>query len=419
MYILGGAAALHNFAFWGVVTLFPFFMTRTFDLAEGDATQAYGAFFGVAFTFPLIGGLLAASFGRYSRAVLIGGLAVAIGCLALSSDNTIILIAGLGLVALGYGMFWPPILALQGKLYDNREQLRDQGFTLFYALSSVGIFATQLVSESLLGSVGWNGFYLLLSGIAVLTMIAVLLGSRSFGELDLVAKEASGVDSGERSPRLISSERKRVLAIITLAGFTVPFWVGCSQMGSLVLFFSRNFVHRNLFSIEVPATVFVSVFALSIIVLGPIMAGFWRYFERKNRPLGAPRQMAISMALLALSFLVISGAALELLLDGSKEHVSSNYLFAFYFLQACAVIIMGPIGLAFVTKWAPKGWTGRLTGLWFAATGLGGFVGGFANQALADILSPVYLYGFFFLVLSSVAIGLFAINRIVFEMLSQ
>lgn len=419
MYVLGGTAALHNFAFWGVVTLFPFFMTRAFGLAEGEATQAYGAFFGAALALPLVGGLLAASFGRYSRTVLIGCMAVAIGCLALSSENPIILITGLTLVALGYGMFWPPVLALQGKLYDNREHLRNQGFTLFYALSSIGILATQLVSEVLLGSIGWSGFYLTLGGVAVLAMITVLLGRPYYQESDLIRKEISSDDARARLRELPSSDRRRVLAIIILVGFTVPFWIGCSQMGSSVLFFSDHFVHRNILNIEVPVTVFVSFFALSIVVLGPVMAILWSYLDQRNFQFSAPKQMAVSMLLLALSFLVLSSAAVGLALDGTKGHVNPSYLFAFYFLQACAVIIMGPIGLAFVTKWAPRGWTGRLTGVWFSATGLGGVVGGYANKAIADVLNPLYQYGFFFLVLLCVATGLFAINRFIIRTLSH
>jgi len=57
--------------------------------------------------------------------------------------------------------------------------------------------------------------------------------------------------------------------------------------------------------------------------------------------------------------------------------------------------------------------------MWFSTTGLGVFVGGYANNAIADVLSPLYLYGLFFLVLFCVAIGLFAINRFVIEMLSH
>ncbi len=126
--------------------------------------------------------------------------------------------------------------------------------------------------------------------------------------------------------------------------------------------------------------------------------------------------MAISLILLALSYVVISTAAIGLVLDGGNGQVNPTYLFAFYFLQACAVIIMGPIGFAFVTKWAPMEWTGRLTGVWFSATGLGSFLGGYANNAIAGVLSPLYLYGVLFLVIFCAAIGLLAINGLIIKM---
>ncbi len=101
--------------------------------------------------------------------------------------------------------------------------------------------------------------------------------------------------------------------------------------------------------------------------------------------------MAISLMLLALSFVVISIAAMSLVGDETKTNVNPTYLFAFYFLQACAVIIMAPVGFAFVTKWAPMGWTGRLTGIWISATGLGSFLGGYAKNAIDNVLIPLNL----------------------------
>ncbi len=99
--------------------------------------------------------------------------------------------------------------------------------------------------------------------------------------------------------------------------------------------------------------------------------------------------------------------------------MNPTYLFIFYFLQAGAVIIMAPIGFALVTKWSPLGWTGRLTGLWISASGLGSFLGGYANIAIADVLNPFYIYGVFFIVVSCAAIGLLAINRLIVEMVGD
>jgi POT family proton-dependent oligopeptide transporter len=195
--------------------------------------------------------------------------------------------------------------------------------------------------------------------------------------------------------------------------------MGCSQMGSSVLFFSQNFVHRHLFGFEVPPTVLLSFFALTVVIMGPVMAILWRRLSQAEVQFSAPRKMATGLILLALSFVVIAIAAGGLVGDEVQALVSPAYLFAFYFLQACAVIIMAPIGFAFVTRWAPLGWTGRLTGVWFAATGLGSFLGGYAKNAIDNILSPLYLYQVFFLVIICAAIGLFAISRFIIKMVDQ
>ncbi len=190
-------------------------------------------------------------------------------------------------------------------------------------------------------------------------------------------------------------------------------------MGSSVLFFSKNFVHRHLLGFEVPPTVFLSFFALSVVILGPVMAIFWRFLSQTEIQLSAPRKMAISLILLALSFVVIAIAATGLVGDEAKGTVNPTYLFAFYFLQACAVMMMAPIGFAFVTKWAPVEWTGRLTGVWFSATGLGSFLGGYAKNAIDNLLSPLYFYEVFFLVMFCAAIGLLAMNRLIIKMVGQ
>ena len=149
------------------------------------------------------------------------------------------------------------------------------------------------------------------------------------------------------------------------------------------------------------------------------MAILWRFLSQTDVQLSAPRKMAIGFILLALSFLVIAIAARSLVGDEAKALVSPAYLFVFYFLQACAVIILAPIGFAFVTRWAPVGWTGRLTGVWFAATGLGSFLGGYVKNAIDNILSPLYLYEVFFLVIFCAAIGMLAINRLIIKMVDQ
>jgi POT family proton-dependent oligopeptide transporter len=184
-------------------------------------------------------------------------------------------------------------------------------------------------------------------------------------------------------------------------------------MGSSVFFFSKNFVHRHLLGCEVPPTVFLSLFALTVVIMGPVMAIFWRFLSQTDIQLSTPRKMAVSLILLALAFVCIAIAAMGLVGDEAKGNVSPIYLFAFYFLQAFAVIIMAPVGFAFVTKWTPMEWAGRLTGVWISATGLGSFPGGYAKNAIDNVLIPLNLYEVFFLVIFCAAIGLLAMNRLI------
>jgi POT family proton-dependent oligopeptide transporter len=199
-----------------------------------------------------------------------------------------------------------------------------------------------------------------------------------------------------------------VLGVLLLALFCLVFWMGCSQMGGSVVFFAQNFVDRRVLGREVPPTVFLSVFALGVITLAPLVAAVWRRLEDRGTPQSAPKKIAISMALLAASFLLLSVAAQDLATDGFQG-VSVAVLLSFYVLQAAAVAILGPVGLSMVTRWAPDGWVERLTGVWFLSTGLGGLLGGYA--AAASSRAPSSEYGAFAVVLGVAAVSLLATHR--------
>jgi len=419
MYMLSITALFQNFVFWGVVSFFPLYLTGESQYSEADATKAYGVFLGIATALPLLGGYASSYLKRYSISILLASLCLVVGCILLSLNRESLLLFSLASVSLGYGLFWPAVLALQGRLYDCRESLRDGGFTIFYAVSSGGILLTQTVSSLILQTYGWTPLYLTLALAGLLGIASFILSYRHYRNVDSAKVQPILNSAKPASQSLTTKDKKRITSILILAVFSVIFWMGCSQMGSSVLFFTKNFVNRHLFGFEIPPTILMSVFALSVVIMGPVMAIFWRYLGQKKVELGAPRKMAIGMILLALSFVVIAIAARGLVGDEAKGLVNPTYLFTFYFLQGSAVIIMAPIGFAFVTKWAPMEWTGRLTGVWFAATGLGSFLGGYAKNAIDNVLSPLYFYEVFFLVIFCAAIGLLAMNRPIIKMVGQ
>ena len=163
MYTLSITALFQNFGFWGVVSFFPLYLTGEHQYSEADATEAYGVFLGIATALPLLGGYVSAYLKRYSISILLASLCLVVGCLLLSLNISSLLPFGLASVSLGYGLFWPAVLALQGRLYDSRKSLRDGGFSIFYALSSGGILLTQTVSSLVLQAFGWAPLYLTLA----------------------------------------------------------------------------------------------------------------------------------------------------------------------------------------------------------------------------------------------------------------
>ena len=163
MYTLSITALFQNFGFWGVVSFFPLYLTGEHQYSEADATEAYGVFLGIATALPLLGGYASTYLKRYSISILLASLCLVVGCVLLSLNIASLLPFGLASVSLGYGLFWPAVLALQGRLYDSRESLRDGGFSIFYALSSGGILLTQTFSSMVLQAFGWAPLYLTLA----------------------------------------------------------------------------------------------------------------------------------------------------------------------------------------------------------------------------------------------------------------
>jgi len=409
--ILSGVALLHNFCFWGLASLFPLYATSRLGFSQAQAMSSYGLMLGLALAMPALGGLAvsrlrsAAAPQRRVRIAQAALLCLGSGSLLLLVGSPNFTLVGAVLLTLGYGLFWPTVVTMVSDAYyvgessTSTSSKRDDGFVIFYMVSTMGTFATQALAGPVVARLDWTGFYVMLALAAVLGVVVLALATRRV--------TAGAIAGGAASKReaLSPHERRRVLGVLLLALFCLVFWMGCSQMGGSVVFFAQNFVDRRVLGWEVPHTLFLSVFALFVVALALPVAAVWRRLEDRGAPQSAPTKIAISIAFIAASFLLLSVAARGLAPDGSQG-VGAGVLLFFYVLQAAAVAILGPVGLSMVTRWAPDGWVERLTGVWFFSTGLGGLLGGYA--AAASSRAPSTEYGAFAVVLGAAAIGLLA-----------
>ena len=166
-------------------------MTKGFlGYGDSDAYAVYGAYTALVYMTPFFGGLLADRLLGQRRAVIFGGLLMALGHLLMGVDwNFAITIGGqsivlverrtafftaLALLICGNGFFKPNISTIVGSLYRHGNPRRDGGFTIFYMGVNLGAAIAPLLCGYIGETYGWHwGFGLATIGMLVGTAIFV------------------------------------------------------------------------------------------------------------------------------------------------------------------------------------------------------------------------------------------------------
>ena len=158
-----------RFSYYGMRAILLLFMTAT--VAKGGlgwsaatAGPIYGLYTSMAYLAALPGGWIADRLIGQRRAVLIGGIIIALGHVSLTLHALSFFFLGLVLIMVGTGLLKPNISTMVGGLYTPEDQRRDAGFSIFYMGINIGAFASPLVcgylaqSEHFQGVLERNGF---------------------------------------------------------------------------------------------------------------------------------------------------------------------------------------------------------------------------------------------------------------------
>src|SRR6266699_3917502 len=126
-----------RFSYYGMRALLILFMTapRTRGgLAFGvdKAAAIYGLYTSMVYFMAIPGGFAADRFLGHRRAVLCGGVLIALGHFSLALDILPFFYAGLILIVSGTGLLKPNVSVMVGQLYAPGDVRRDAGFSLFY-----------------------------------------------------------------------------------------------------------------------------------------------------------------------------------------------------------------------------------------------------------------------------------------------
>lgn len=409
-----------RFCYYGMRTLLTLYLVKSLMKGDAEASLIYGAYTGLIYAAPILGGRMADKYLGYRYAVILGGILMAIGEFLILGGTEHMLLIGMGALIIGNGYFKANISTIVGKLYNDNDPRRDSGFTIFY----IGINLGALGATTLVAYVGETyGFHygFALAGIGMLLGILIFWNGRNqynaaegleiteagrkklFGSISMVQAISIGsllliplcyllivnnhvlnliflglfvyvaynlISSGAKEGKMW---RDRMIALVIFMLINTVFWACFEQAGtSLTLFADRN-VSRDILGWTMPASMTQFFNPFFIILFGSIFSVMWVKLSKIGKNPSIPLKFALGIFQLGLGFLI---TLIGYKYMDSSFQVPLLTLVFLYMLHTTGELFLSPIGLSMVTKLAPKHIAGTAMGAWFLSFAMANLLGG-------------------------------------------
>lgn len=360
-----------EFSFFGLQALLVYYMTKQLGFAQAKSSLIYGAYGSAAFFSPFFGGLIADRWLGRTKSVIIGGTMMMLGHFAMAFPA--LLFPALALVALGNGLFLPPLAIQVGSLYAGDDPRKAYAYSAYYMGINLGGLLAPLVCGTLGELYGWHwGFTAAGVGMGIGLIIYC-----SFLRL-LPSEPTRGVIAAEDSPSVAPVIRRHVVILVLMIAMVVLFRVGYEQSGNVIALWVSDFTDRSLdlagLHLTIPATWFQSINPLLIIVGTPLLIRFWRARNETETISNLLRRMGVGCLIATAAMVVMVAAALASGPGGSR--VSSLWVFAYFVLLTLGELYVVPVGLTLVESLAPVRFASMAMGAWYIAKFLGSLFAG-------------------------------------------
>ena len=332
----------------------------------------------------------------------------------------------------------------QGSLKDAGYNIFYMGINIgaFYApMAAAGIRRFVMENFGTTLAEGYNAGFAVAAAGMIVSLLIFLVFRKHYVNADYRAKEKDNADVDIVLTK--SQEKERVIALMTIFAIVIFFWMAFHQNGSALSLFARDYtdvfvgkftyllfdvigLHAILFVLLGGAAAFVSkttkakliggLFAvvglaviiiklnllgghnqiapeqfqsfnpMFIVLLTPIIVGWFGYLNKKGKEPSSPAKIGIGMIITGLAYIIMVIAALGLpsMLslggESSSITVSAYWLMGTYFTLTLAELHLSPMGLSFVSKVAPPKMKGLMMGGWFGATAVGNYLSGFVGR---------------------------------------
>ena len=390
LFVLFFTEMWERFSYYGMrAILVLYLVTQTTGENPGlgwtsaEALALYGWYTMLVYVASIPGGWIADRLIGQKKSVLIGGLTLCLGHSILAVEQMWAFYSGLGLIIAGVGLLKPNISTMVGGLYEQGDIRRDKGFTIFYIGINIGAFLSSLI-VGYVGEVhGWHyGFGL--AGIGMLLgQLVYMAGQKHLIHVgNLLTKTENPEEKEKYNQPLTKIEIDRVKVLLLSFLIVIVFWGAFEQAGGLMNIYTLEKTNRVIAGMTIPASVFQSLNAAFIILLGTSVAGYWASRSSKNKEASSLFKMAVGTMIMGTGFFFMSAASAEFDTNGSS---AMYWLVLAYLFHTIGELCASPVALSFITKLAPVKYASIMMGVYFAMTGFGNKLAGFLGESASDL----------------------------------
>lgn len=424
-YLLFLVELCERYGFYTAIFLLVPYVISNVGFSEVEASLLYGTYTALIYSTTFAGGIVADRLLGFRAATLAGLAIMACGSLLLATGVKAAAFIGLAALLVGNGYYKPSVSSLLGLLYGEDDPRRDSGYTLLYMGINIGGGAAALGAGLLSREFGYHTAFLIAGLGKLLAFAALLAGSRLFagagaapagrplmragfaglpnllwlaagtfalvmlgnqllfhafaaGEIIVVVCAAVFGYFLFTILRLDAESRQRALVMLMLFAFGVIFWAVYNQDADTVLLFIGQAVDRTVLGIDIPASSFLSLNSLVIIIGAPLMSVLWFRLSARGIASSDAARFAIGLLLLGAAYYTLALAP-----PGAGGLVSPLWLVAFFLLFSFAELLVEPIGLSMVSRLATRELMGFAMGMWFMVHALGNYGSGLLAQLAA------------------------------------
>jgi proton-dependent oligopeptide transporter, POT family len=389
-----------EFSYFGLQALLVYYMTQHLEFSQAKSSLIYGAYGAAAFFSPFFGGIIADRWLGRTRSVVVGAGLMMAGHFAMASEA--LLFPALVLVAIGNGLFLPPLAVQVGSLYRDGDPRQAQAFSAYYMGINLGGLLAPLVCGTLGEVYGWHwGFTA--AGFGMLIGMAIYLRFQKLLPPD--PRPSRSVRHGGKQRMLTAIEWRNLRLLVGIIAVVVLFRIAYEQSGNVIAIWVDRETDRSIdiFGVRrsIPATWFQSINPLLIIVATPLLIRFWSGLARRHGPANLLKRMSLGCAIAALSMLVMVAAAA--LAARTGQPVGAGWVVGYFVLLTLGELLVLPIGLTLVGALSPVQVAAMAMGGWYIAKFLGSLLAGVMGAYWGAIPATT------FFALGAVCVGLAAI----------